>query len=54
MPTVSWRCSTDQPTRLVHALTGWAIDAGFVFDELSVSRPSLEDAYLELVSGDAP
>ncbi len=45
---------TDQPTSLVHALTGWALDAGIVFDELSVTRPSLEDAYLELVGGDAP
>ena len=43
---------TDQPTELVHALTGWAIDAGFVFDEISVTRPSLEDAYLELVGLD--
>jgi ABC-2 type transport system ATP-binding protein len=40
---------TEAPTEVVHALTGWAIDAGFTFDEISVSRPSLEDAYLALV-----
>ncbi len=42
---------TGHPTQAVHELTGWAINAGFEFVELSVSRPSLEDAYLALVSG---
>ncbi len=44
---------TERPTEFVHDLTGWAVDAGFAFDELTVSRPSLEDAYLELV-GEQP
>ncbi|MCY7417874.1 MAG: ABC transporter ATP-binding protein [Chloroflexi bacterium] len=44
---------TALPTLAVHALTSWAIEAGFEFQELSVSRPSLEDAYLELVGQDA-
>ena len=45
---------TDRPTELVHELTGWAIDAGFVFEDLSVTRPTLEDAYLALVGQDIP
>ncbi|MEZ4595645.1 MAG: ABC transporter ATP-binding protein [Chloroflexota bacterium] len=42
--------ATREPTGLLHALTGWAIDAGAQLDELSVMRPSLEDAYLALVA----
>ncbi len=37
------------PTRALHALTGWALDRGVELQDLSVSRPSLEDVYLELV-----
>ena len=36
------------PTRTLHALTTWAIEHGVQLDELTVTRPSLEDAYLEL------
>jgi ABC-2 type transport system ATP-binding protein len=43
---------TDRPTELVHELTGWAIGAGFEFEDLSVTRPTLEDAYLALVGRD--
>ncbi len=43
---------TDRPTELVHELTGWAITAGFVFEDLTVTRPTLEDAYLALVGPD--
>ncbi len=43
---------TDRPTELVHELTGWAIAAGFALEDLSVSRPTLEDAYLGLVGPD--
>jgi ABC-2 type transport system ATP-binding protein len=39
---------TDDPTRLLHTLTGWALDHDLRLDGLSVSRPSLEDIYLEL------
>jgi ABC-2 type transport system ATP-binding protein len=44
---------TQRPTEFVHELTGWAVGAGFSLEELSVSRPSLEDAYLELVGREA-
>jgi len=39
---------TDDPTRDLHTLTGWAVDAGFTLDGLTVTRPSLEDVYLAL------
>lgn len=39
--------STD-PTRDVHAVTGWAIEHGAQLDALSVSRPTLEDVFLGL------
>jgi ABC-2 type transport system ATP-binding protein len=39
---------TDEPTRILHELTGWALDRGLQLEELSVTRPSLEDVYLEL------
>lgn len=41
---------TDRPTGLVHELTGWAVAAGVELDGLSVTRPNLEDVYLELVA----
>ena len=41
---------TDDPTRLLHELTGEALARGERLEELSVSRPSLEDVYLELTS----
>ena len=39
---------TDDPTGLLHALTAEALARGERLDELSVTRPSLEDVYLEL------
>ena len=39
---------TTDPTRFLHTLTGWALGHGVALDELSVTRPSLEDAYLAL------
>jgi ABC-2 type transport system ATP-binding protein len=38
----------DEPTALLHRLTGWAIDRGTTLTRLSVDRPSLEDIYLHL------
>jgi ABC-2 type transport system ATP-binding protein len=32
----------------LHRLTGWAIEHGIDLDELQISRPSLEDVYLQL------
>ncbi len=40
--------ATDDPTRTLHALTGWALERGIPLDRLEVQRPSLEDAYLAL------
>ena len=49
--------TTADPTRDVHAITGWAIEHGVPLDALSVSRPTLEDVFLGLadagVDGDA-
>lgn len=39
---------TDQPTRVLAVLTGWAIRRGAELEGLSVVRPSLEDAYLNI------
>jgi len=55
---VSWREAdgtlsereTDDPTALVHELTGAALARGEQLEELSVTRPSLEDVYLELTA----
>jgi ABC-2 type transport system ATP-binding protein len=41
---------TDDPTRLLHELTGEALERGERLEELSVGRPSLEDVYLELTA----
>jgi ABC-2 type transport system ATP-binding protein len=43
--------ATDDPTRVLNALTSWALDAGTPLDRLEVVRPSLEDVYLELTGG---
>jgi ABC-2 type transport system ATP-binding protein len=53
---VTWRAAdgdlcerfTDDPTALLHELTGAAMARGERLEELSVSRPSLEDVYLQL------
>ena len=42
---------TDEPTPVLHRLTGWALDRGIELAGLTVSRPSLEDVYLELTAG---
>src|ERR671922_2899776 len=39
---------TDDPTTLLHELTSAALARGERLEELSVTRPSLEDVYLEL------
>jgi len=39
---------SDGPIDFLHRLTGWALDAHVELSNLSVSRPSLEDTYLEL------
>jgi ABC-2 type transport system ATP-binding protein len=41
---------TEDPTGLLHELTGEALARGERLEELSVARPSLEDVYLELTA----
>lgn len=45
------RIQSDEPTRVLHVLTGWAVDNNVELVGLSVSRPSLEDVYLEMTGG---
>jgi ABC-2 type transport system ATP-binding protein len=40
---------TPDPTRDLHALTGWAIEHDLRLDALSLTRPGLEDVYLDLI-----
>jgi ABC-2 type transport system ATP-binding protein len=44
---------TDDPVRALHDLTGWALGSGADLEGLTVSRPSLEDVYLQLAGGDS-
>jgi ABC-2 type transport system ATP-binding protein len=39
---------TDEPTRVLHELTGRALDDGVELDGLEVRRPTLEEVYLSL------
>jgi ABC-2 type transport system ATP-binding protein len=43
--------ASDDATRDLHTLTGWAIQGGHLLDGLSVTRPSLEEIYLDLTDG---
>ena len=45
---------TDDPTELLHRLTGEALARGERLEGLSVTRPTLEDVYLELTAEDPP
>ena len=40
--------TTTEPTRALHELTGWALEHAIRLEGLEVSRPSLEDVYLEI------
>lgn len=44
--------TTADPTRDLHALTSWAIDHDVELGGLTVSRPTLEDVYLQLTGED--
>jgi ABC-2 type transport system ATP-binding protein len=44
---------TADPTPVLNALTGWALERGVELRSLTVERPSLEDVYLELTGDDA-
>jgi ABC-2 type transport system ATP-binding protein len=41
---------TEDPTALLHEITGEALAGGWRLEELSVGRPTLEDVYLELTA----
>jgi ABC-2 type transport system ATP-binding protein len=43
---------TEEPTGTLHRLTGWAIERGVQLDSLEVTRPSLEDVYLQITGGE--
>jgi ABC-2 type transport system ATP-binding protein len=48
------RLRSELPTRVLAELCGWAVAQGIELARLEVTRPTLEDVYLELVqSGDA-
>jgi ABC-2 type transport system ATP-binding protein len=51
--TAEWaELTVDEPTRAMHELTAWALDRGVELEGLEVSRPTLEDVYLELTGGE--
>jgi ABC-2 type transport system ATP-binding protein len=43
---------TDDPTRVLHELTGEALAAGTVLEDIEVRRPTLEEIYLTLTEDD--
>ncbi len=45
---------TEDPTRLLHDMTGWVLERSLRFESLEAHRPTLEDVYLELTRGDEP
>ncbi len=45
---------TDDPTTLLHELTAEALARGERLEGLTVTRPTLEDVYLELTADEAP
>ena len=48
----SFEIRAEDPTKPVHDLTGWALDGGARLDVLEISRPSLEDVYLDITGGE--
>jgi len=44
---------TEDPTRTLYELTGWALERGVRLEALDVTRPTLEDVYLQLTGGEA-
>jgi ABC-2 type transport system ATP-binding protein len=43
---------TDDPTRTLYELTGWALERQITLEGLEVTRPTLEDVYLEITASD--
>ncbi|MEX2459162.1 MAG: ABC transporter ATP-binding protein [Actinomycetota bacterium] len=44
---------TEDPVRTLHDLTSWAAGRRLRLDDIDVTRPSLEDVYLEIVGDEA-
>jgi ABC-2 type transport system ATP-binding protein len=53
LPDGGYEVRSDAPVELLHALTGWAIDAHAELTNLAVAKPTLEDTYLELTGDSA-
>ena len=51
---LDWELETEHPTHELSKLTAWADEQGLELPALTVSRPSLEDTYLNLVGDGAP
>jgi len=47
-----WELRAEDPTSQLHALTSWALERAVHLEDLEVSRPSLEDVYLEITGGE--
>ncbi len=52
LPDGSFEIRVEDPTDALHRLTGWALDSSVVLETLDVTRPSLEDVYLEMTGGE--
>ncbi len=48
----SYEMRAEDPTKTLHDLTGWALDRRIAFEALDVTRPTLEDVYIELTGGE--
>ncbi len=48
----TFELATEDPTRALHELTGWAIDHGTELSAIEVARPTLEDVYIRLTGGE--
>ena len=46
----TFEIQTTTPTAILHQLTAWAVEEGIEFEEISVTRPSLEDIFIEVTS----
>ena len=44
---------SEDPRKLLHELTGWALEKNVTLDGLEVTRPTLEDVYFKLTGGEA-
>ena len=50
----AYAITTGAPTEALHRLTGWAVEQGIELEALSVSTPTLEDVFIDLVGAPGP